>query len=100
MSRRPTLDSTESGTTAHELSELRRRIDGIDDRLLALLAERLEIAREMARLKRRIGDLRRDPAREAQIIARLADGPLDGTIIEPIWQALLAASRRMQGCDD
>jgi chorismate mutase/prephenate dehydratase len=55
------------------LSPLRKRIDDVDDRILTLLAERAEIAREVADVKR-AADARsfHDPERERRVIERVA----------------------------
>jgi chorismate mutase/prephenate dehydratase len=55
------------------LSPLRQRIDDVDDRLLALLSERAELAREVAEAKR-AADAKRfhDPERERQVLDRVA----------------------------
>jgi len=80
-----------------ELAALRRRMDHVDDRLLALLAERLALAEAMGRVKRRDGAPARDAAREAHIVERLgATGRVDPAIVDGIWHALFAASRRVQ----
>lgn len=65
--------------------EIRRKIDAIDDQLLELLEKRAELAREIGEEKRRtqiVNSGRRsegapafyDPAREKQVLARLARG--------------------------
>ncbi len=58
---------------------VRRRIDAIDDRLAADLAERAALTAVAQRLKPVGGPAGRDPAREAQIAARMARrGPAVG----------------------
>jgi chorismate mutase/GNAT superfamily N-acetyltransferase len=54
------------------LEGLRGRIDGIDDRLAALLAERAEITARVQRVKPVPGHAGRDPDREDEIVARMA----------------------------
>ena len=55
------------------LGSYRKRIDDLDDRLLALLAERAEVAREIAEVKRAAGGTGsfHDPEREEQVLERL-----------------------------
>jgi chorismate mutase len=54
-----------------ELSRLRAVIDGVDDRLVALLAERAAAVRELWAWKAKHGVAQRDPAREAELRQRL-----------------------------
>ncbi|MEW5741170.1 MAG: chorismate mutase [Myxococcota bacterium] len=54
-----------------ELERLRAVIDAVDDRLLALLAERAAAVRELWALKAAGGVAQRDPTREAEIRERL-----------------------------
>jgi chorismate mutase / prephenate dehydrogenase len=50
------------------LDELRRRINAIDDQLVALVAERKNLSREVARVKRVTGRATRDYGREREVI--------------------------------
>jgi chorismate mutase/GNAT superfamily N-acetyltransferase len=54
------------------LAGLRARIDGIDDRLAALLAERAEVTARVQRVKAVPGHAGRDREREDEIVARMA----------------------------
>ncbi len=54
------------------LQGLRARIDGIDDRLAALLAERAEVTAQVQRVKAVPGHAGRDPDREDEIVARMS----------------------------
>jgi len=83
-----------------ELEELRRRIDGIDNNLLDLLADRLEVVSRVAALKANGGGATYVPSREAAIIRRLierrrGDVPV-GTMIR-IWRELLGTAVRLEG---
>lgn len=53
-----------------DLVELRRRIDRLDERLLALIAERCELVKEVQDLKRANGLPVRSPVREAEMFER------------------------------
>ena len=55
------------------LGSYRKRIDDLDDRLLGLLAERAEVAREIAEVKRAAGNggSFHDPEREDQVLERV-----------------------------
>ena len=50
------------------LDDLRRRINEIDDQLVALAAERKNLSREVARVKRVTGRATRDYGREREVI--------------------------------
>jgi chorismate mutase len=50
------------------LEDLRRRLNEIDRRLLAAVAERKEVSREVARVKRATGRATRDYEREREVI--------------------------------
>jgi chorismate mutase / prephenate dehydratase len=82
-----------------DLTDLRRRIDAIDDRMHELLIERAEIVAEVAASKRG-GDVAfYQPAREAQILRRLAarhHGPLPLASVLRIWREMLAATVRLE----
>lgn len=87
--------------TPSDLEDLRRRIDGIDDRLQDLLIERMEIVARVAASKRNAGGVAaHQPAREAEIMRRLVSrnhGGLPPATLMRIWRELLAATTRAQG---
>ena len=58
---------------APSLDDLRRRINGIDDELLALVAERKRLSGDVARVKRAIGRGTRDYQRERDVILGARD---------------------------
>ncbi|MEZ4470153.1 MAG: chorismate mutase [bacterium] len=79
------------------LAPLRARIDALDDALLALLAERLEVARRLGALKASPG---RDAAREAAIITRLAPlAPELAELVPALWELLFQTSDAWQRRD-
>jgi len=88
------------------LDELRKRIDSIDARLVALLNERTRLAVEVGRLKRLAGADFYTPHREEavlrQVLARTR-GPLTEEAVRAIWRevmsAALAAEKRLGGAD-
>lgn len=87
--------------TPPPLAELRARIDEVDDRLLALLVERMEIVGRIAAAKRRTdGDgVALRPAREARVIRRLvraAAGRFPCDALVRIWREVLATATRAQ----
>ena len=77
-----------------EIRILRERIDAVDDRLLALLNERADLAR-------RIGELKGDgpvyrPEREAQVLRRVAQdnpGPLPAPAVVHLFTEVTSAGR-------
>jgi chorismate mutase / prephenate dehydratase len=89
-------------TTAPPLEHLRAEIDRIDQEILDLLIERSAVVR-------RIGDVKGDrldgrsalrPAREAQILRRLAEragGRFPAPVLVRMWRELIAAQTRLQG---
>ena len=83
-----------------ELEELRRRIDGIDDNLLALLIDRIAVVSQVAALKSNGSAATYVPSREAAIIRRLVErnhGQLPvGTMVR-MWRELLGAAVRHEG---
>ena len=87
--------------TPSDLEDLRRRIDGIDDRVQDLLIERMEIVARVAVSKRSAGGVAaHQPGREAEIMRRLVlrnQGGLPPSSLVRIWRELLAATTRAQG---
>ncbi len=83
-----------------ELAELRKRIDHIDDKLLALLGSRAAISLEVSKLKLQAGIACRDQKREEELVSRLVkinpSNLLHDQDIEDIWQAVISVSRRVQ----
>src|SRR4051812_25379079 len=83
-----------------ELSACRMRIEDVDSRLVALLAERVDLGRRTAALKRAAGLPLLDPRREAEVIRRAGERAREhGLVIEGVrqifWQ-IIALSRRAQ----
>ncbi|MBR6457359.1 MAG: chorismate mutase [Bacteroidales bacterium] len=54
----------------HDLEEIRAKIDEVDERMAELFAQRLELAREAAEVKRAQGLPAEDPEREQRILER------------------------------
>lgn len=85
----------ERGTDAGALDELRRRIDEIDQRLVALLNERAAVVVEVGRFKRASGVPIYAPHREAEVLDRVlaaSHGPLPARAIEGIYRELMSGS--------
>jgi chorismate mutase len=53
------------------VEDLRERIDGVDDRILDLVEERVELAKRIGKVKREEGLPIQDTQREGEIVGRL-----------------------------
>ncbi|HYJ80405.1 MAG TPA: chorismate mutase [Longimicrobiaceae bacterium] len=85
---------------AETLDTLRGRIEEIDRTLVALVAERVERAREVGEAKRALGLPILDPAREAAVVRRAGTlareaGLADEDVRYLFWH-LIGLSRRAQ----
>lgn len=81
------------------LEELRQQIDAIDDQLLELLNHRMQIVKEVGRLKKVQNTVIYRPEREKQIIDRLQQktaGLLNRQALEAIFLEIFAASRNLE----
>ena len=79
-----------------DLSSLREHIDALDERLVALLAERHALIERAAQIKARDGLPARIDHRVEQVVANVrghaqASG-LDPALIETIWRQLIEAA--------
>jgi chorismate mutase len=85
---------------SQELPRIRAAIERLDRELVALVAERVRLAREVGRLKRLAGVPTLDPAREAAIIRRSAtlarEVGLEEEDVRQIFWHLVGLSRRAQ----
>jgi chorismate mutase len=66
-------DGEEVGDWPAELETLRQEIEGVDDRLIALLGERVQLARRVGVAKRGAGLPTLDPRREAAVVRRAGE---------------------------
>ena len=82
------------------LAELRVQIDALDSQLLDLLNQRARLSLAVGQAKIQAGNARvHDPAREAQLLASLAErnsGPLRPEHLCSIWREIMTASRDLQ----
>src|SRR5690242_12342170 len=84
---------------SNKLEDLRKKIDGLDDKILALLNERGKAVKEIGAVKAKQGVDVFAVTREREIVDRLTDankGPFSAEAVEDIFQAIFAASRSMQ----
>jgi shikimate dehydrogenase len=82
-----------------EIATLRRRIDDIDDEILALINRRLAAAQAIGKLKEHCGAAVVDSRRESRIYRRLSSlnsGPLKTGSLYRIFRSVIAAGRAVQ----
>lgn len=86
-----------------ELRGLRRRIDALDRRLVRLMNERAELAREVGRAKVAAGRRAvRDPEREREVLLRVSianDGPTPQADLLAIFRRLFSVARAIERRD-
>ncbi len=86
-----------------ELRRLRRRIDALDRRIVALLNERAELARDAGRAKRAAGRRAvRDAEREREVLLRVTmanTGPIPQADLLALYRRLMAATRALEARD-
>jgi chorismate mutase len=92
--------SERSPAPSTELSRLRSEIERVDRDLVALIAERVRLAREIGAAKRESGQPTLDPAREAEVVRRAGTlareaGLPDERVREIFWQ-LISLAREVQ----
>ena len=81
------------------LSELRKDIDAVVSKLLALLNQRATLAHEVGDLKRAEGSPVFRPEREAQVVHSLQTanaGPLRNLGVANIWREIMSACRALE----
>ena len=83
-----------------DLASFRRRIDAIDDRLLALLGERFAVIREVAAYKAPRGIPALIPERVAEVRERCAgEAPrhgLDADVVRRLYDLLIGEACRLE----
>ena len=88
---------------APELRRLRRRIDALDRRIVALLNERADLAREAGRAKAAAGRRAiRDAEREREVLLRVTmanGGPLPQADLLAVYRRLMSATRELETRD-
>ena len=83
-----------------ELARCRQQIEGIDRELVALLAKRVALSKEIGAMKKVAGLPTLDPAREAEVIRRAAalareEGVNDEKVRDIFWH-VIGLSRAVQ----
>jgi chorismate mutase/prephenate dehydratase len=95
-------DGTDADTRT-PLEQLRREIDELDRRIVALLNERAMKGREVGRVKAGLGwTTARDPEREREVLLRVSianDGPIPQEDLLAIYRRLIDATRGLEERD-
>ncbi len=95
--------STSAPAESPELRRLRRRIDALDRRIVALLNERATVARDAGRAKAAAGRRAiRDAEREREILLRVSmanEGPLPQAELLALYRRLFVATRALEARD-
>ncbi|MCL2332550.1 MAG: chorismate mutase [Actinomycetia bacterium] len=81
-----------------EIGQLRRQLDDLDEKLVALLNERANLALTIAVQKEDQNLPRYDPEREEQIFAHIQDissGPLIGAPLRDIYETILRVMKEL-----
>lgn len=85
---------------SEKITELRRKIDEIDDKILLLLKERTEVSKKIGEEKRRHGIPLRDPEREnekyKQITEKALELKLNPEEVRKIYQKIIDMSVHAQ----
>ena len=86
-----------------EVRRLRTKIDALDRKLVALLNERAELARQTGRAKDEAGVKRvRDAEREREVLLRVSmanTGPLPQADLLALYRRLMTATRALEARD-
>jgi chorismate mutase len=89
----------ETRSDLKKLKEKRRSIDLLDQKLLMLLNQRVRVALQIGRIKKRIGKKTYDPAREKEVLEKLKlknRGPLKKQDLMNIFMAIMKVCRQSQ----
>jgi len=84
-------------TAPRDVKLLRRQIDRIDERLVALLNRRMRIALRIGGAKKRAGAPVHDPAREREVlrkVTRLNKGPLTAGALRDVYRRIVSTCRK------
>lgn len=82
-----------------DLDDLRRQIDALDDRLLALLNERAALAARVGEVKAKEQRAFFVPSREKAVVARLEaanPGPFPTASLRPVFKEVMSACRSLE----
>ncbi len=82
-----------------DISDWRKRIDGIDEKLVELLNQRSRCAAEIGKLKQKAGQPLYQPAREREILERvqqLNGGPLGNAQLKRLFERIVDEARAVE----
>ncbi|MBU1340771.1 MAG: prephenate dehydratase [Proteobacteria bacterium] len=82
-----------------DLDRLRAQIDSIDSSILSLINQRLEIGKEVGRIKKETHSQILDRSRERKVIEKLSkinQGPADKELLRYIFNVIITATREIQ----
>ena len=84
--------------TTKNLNDYREQIDRIDEQLVDLFTKRMQIASEIAQLKKASGIPVLDAKRERELLSRIEklSGPDFGTYSKSLYETIMALSRSYQ----
>jgi chorismate mutase len=85
------------------IAEIRKRMDAIDARLVALLNERASCAAEIGLLKDTVGLEVYQPGREIEVLRHVRSqngGPLDADAITRLFERIIDEARRLERAAD
>ncbi|MGZ3493256.1 MAG: chorismate mutase [Thermodesulfobacteriota bacterium] len=89
----------ETRSDLKKLKEKRRSIDLLDQKLLMLLNQRVRVALQIGRIKKRIGKKTYDPAREKEVLEKLKlknRGPVKKQDLIRIFRTIMKVCRQAQ----
>jgi chorismate mutase / prephenate dehydratase len=93
-------ETRHSGADSPELRRLRERIDRLDRRIVELLNERAELARQVGHEKLRLGRRAvRDAEREKEVLLRVSmanTGPMPQADLLGLYRRLIASARSLE----
>lgn len=87
-------------TNDTRLEELRLAIARLDEEIIRLLAKRLAMAKEIGKVKQRLGTQVLDPAREAEVVRHAAElareHGVDPELVRDLLWRIIAQARGVQ----
>lgn len=93
------MSITKPDNTVHELNELRREMDEIDNQISLLLIQRLKISESIGKIKKELALNSYTPERERETLGRvteIADTPQLKVHLRSIFQRIIDQSRAVQ----
>lgn len=92
------METNADYTKPLDLTEIRGKIDKLDDELAALFVRRMALCADVAAYKKQTAKAVRDASRENTIIARLTDGlsEKDAKAVDKLYRAIFDISRASQ----